>query len=152
MLTTTDQNTIREAVIELPMKKSTRKDSEMQKPATAPWGLSISETDFEKLTAGFEPQDQDDKWRVVVSPLGENGIISVHFSRTGTGIPHYIFFIRPSDVGGSGATIEAITWEQNKGGIYISEEMAKMTVVTISRSLLECDYDVLPLYNTDDIL
>jgi hypothetical protein len=32
----------------------------MLEPATAPWGLSISDADLEKLKAGFEPQDQDD--------------------------------------------------------------------------------------------
>lgn len=138
--------------MELPMKRNTRKDPEMQKPATAPWSLSISNSDFQKLTAGFKPRDMDDRWRVVVSPADENGTISVHFSRSWTGIPHYILFIKPSDGDGGGAIIDAITWEQNKGGIYISEEMAKMTVVTISRSFLECDYDLLPEYDTDKLL
>lgn len=94
----------------------------------------------------------DDRWRVVVSPLGEDGTISVHVSRSWTGIPHYILFIRPNNGVSSCATIEAITWEQDKGGIYISEEMAKMTVVTISRSFLECDYEVLPVYNPEELL
>jgi len=33
----------------------------MQEPATAPWGLRISDADLAKLKAGFIPQDQDDK-------------------------------------------------------------------------------------------
>ncbi|OJJ07576.1 hypothetical protein ASPVEDRAFT_155399 [Aspergillus versicolor CBS 583.65] len=138
--------------MELPLKRNTRKDPEMQKPATAPWGLSISNSDFQKLTAGYKPRGMDDRWRVAVSPPDQNGTISVHFARSWTGIPHYVLFIKPIDGDSSDAIIDAITWEQNKGGIYISEEMAKMTVVTISRSFLECDYDLLPEYDTDKLL
>ncbi|KAI1139291.1 hypothetical protein F5Y05DRAFT_381409 [Hypoxylon sp. FL0543] len=44
----------------------------MQEPATAPWGLSISDTDSEKLKVGFEPQDQGDKWCVLAMNQSEN--------------------------------------------------------------------------------
>ena len=46
--------------------------------------------------------------------------------------------------GGGGVVIEAITWEQNKGGIRLSEEQAKKEVLLITRSMLQCDYDALP--------
>jgi hypothetical protein len=39
----------------------------MNEPATAAWGLRISDTDAEKLKAGLEPQDMDDKWHIYVS-------------------------------------------------------------------------------------
>ena len=48
----------------------------MQEPATAQWGLSISDADFKKLSAGLEPQDQDDKWRILASDPSQNGIMS----------------------------------------------------------------------------
>ncbi|KAH8693585.1 hypothetical protein BGW36DRAFT_463264 [Talaromyces proteolyticus] len=94
----------------------------MQEPATAPWGLSISDTDFKKLKAGFEPQDMDDKWRV---------------------LEVYVLVVKPSD-GGSSSSIETITWEQSKGGLRISEEQAKKEAVSLTRGLLRCDFDALP--------
>ncbi|OTA63980.1 hypothetical protein K449DRAFT_380915 [Hypoxylon sp. EC38] len=131
----------------------------MQEPATAPWGLSISDADFEKLKAGFEPQDQDDKWRVSVTDQSESGNISIHLARSGTDKELYVLFVKPSDSGDSGGSsssnsgvkIEAITWEQNKGGIRISEEQAKKEVVIITRGLLECDFDALPEYDASDL-
>lgn len=119
----------------------------MQEPATAPWGLSIlNDADFEKLKAGFEPHDQDDKWRVSVTNQNQSGAISIHLARSGTGKELYVLVMNPSD--GDSVKIElAITWEQNKGGIRISEEQAKKEVVIITRRLLECDfpeYDISP--------
>lgn len=125
----------------------------MQEPATAPWGLSISDADFEKLKAGFEPQDQDDKWRVSVTDQSQSGNISIHLARSGTGKELYVLVVELRDGGSSssGVKIEAITWEQNKGGIRISEEQAKKEVVIITRRLLECDFDALPEYDVSDL-
>jgi hypothetical protein len=127
----------------------------MQEPATAPWRLRISDTDLEKLKAGFEPQDQDDKWRVSATERSQSGTISIHLVRVGTGREHYVLVVKPSNGGSSGSSsgvkIEAITWDQNKGGIHISEEQAKKEVVMITRSLLECDFDALPDYDSSDM-
>ena len=125
----------------------------MQEPATAPWGLPINYADLKKLSAGLEPQDQDDKWRISVSDQHQNGIISIHVIRVGTRREIYVLFVNPNNGGSSsssGAIIEAITWEQNKGGIRLSEEQAKKEVVMITRSTLECDYDALPEYNFEE--
>lgn len=118
----------------------------MLEPATAPWGLSISDADFKKLSAGLEPQDQDDKWRITVSDQNQNGNISINMARTVANREIYILFVNPNN-GGSGAIIEAVTWEQNKGGIHLTEEQAKKEVVMITRSILQCDYDALPEYD-----
>ena len=125
----------------------------MQEPATAPWGLIISDADFEKLKAGFEPQDHDDKWRVSATDQNQSGTISIHLARSGTGKELYVLVVKPSDNGssGSGVKIESITWEQNKGGIRISEEQAKKEVVIIARRLLECEFDALPEYDVSDL-
>ncbi|OGM43937.1 hypothetical protein ABOM_005930 [Aspergillus bombycis] len=94
----------------------------MREPATAPWGLSISEANFKKLKAG------------------------------GTGKEIYMLVVKPSDGdSNTGVKIEAITWEQNKGGIRISEEQAKKEVVIITRRLLECDFDAPPEYDVSDL-
>ena len=135
------------------LTQSTDRVHAMQEPATAPWGLSISDADLEKLKAGFEPQDQDDKWRVSATDQSQSGTISIHLARSGTGKELYVLVVKPSDGGssGSGVKIEAITWEQNKGGIRISEEQAKKEVVIITRRLLECEFDALPEYDVSDL-
>ncbi|TVY12605.1 hypothetical protein LARI1_G009412, partial [Lachnellula arida] len=121
----------------------------MQEPATAPWGLSISAADLKKLKAGFEPQDQDDKWRVSATDHSQSSTISIHVSRSGTGRDFYVLVVKPSD--GGSVEIEAITWETNKGGIRISEEQAKKEVVIITRGILECGFDALPEYDVSDM-
>lgn len=131
----------------------------MQEPATAPWGLRISNSDFTKLRAGFEPQDQDDKWRISVFDQGRsqsqspNGNISIHVTRVVGNREIYVLFVNPNngDSSSSSVMIEAITWEQNKGGIRLSEEQAKKEVVMITRSMLQCDYDALPEYDPEDM-
>ena len=126
----------------------------MQEPATAPWGLSISYTDLDKLKAGFEPQDQDDKWSVTVADQSQKGTSSIHLTRSWTGTELYVLFVKPNDAGsssGSGGKVEAITWEQNKGGIRISEEQAKKEVVYMTRSLLDCGFEALPEYDFEEV-
>ena len=120
----------------------------MQEPATAPWGLSINDADLKKLKAGFEPQDMDDKWRVTASDQSQRGTTSVHLARCGADKDLYVLAVKPS---GSGGEVEAITWEQNKGGVRISEEQAKKEVVIITRSILDCGFDALPEYDDSDI-
>ncbi|KAJ5752194.1 hypothetical protein N7520_009111 [Penicillium odoratum] len=124
----------------------------MQEPATALWGLVISDADFAKLKAGFEPQDQDDKWRVSVKDQSQDDNISIHISRTATNREFYVLFVKPNDGGSSsGAEIESITWEQDKGGIRISEEQAKKEVVIVTRCILECDLNSLPDYDVAEM-
>jgi hypothetical protein len=117
----------------------------MVDPATALWGLNISDADFEKLKAGFKPADMDDKWVISVTD-SKRGNISITISRSWTGKKHYILDVKPSN-GDSCVKIEAITWEQNKGGIYISEEQGKKEAVILCRSCLDCDFDKLPHYD-----
>ncbi len=125
----------------------------MQEPATAQWDLSISDADLEKLKAGFEPQMMEDRWRVSTTDQSESDTTSIHFVRSWTGIELYVLHVKPSDGGsiGSGAKVKAITWEQNKGGIRISEEQGKKEVVILSRGFLECTFDALPEYNVSDL-
>jgi len=125
----------------------------MKEPATAPWGLPISNADLEKLKAGFQPQDQDEKWPASATYQP----ISIHVTRSATGIELYVLHIivKPSDNNSSNSDnkikIAAITWEQNKGGIHISEEQGKKEVVIITRGILGCDFDALPEYDVSDL-
>lgn len=49
-----------------------------------------------------------------------------------------IFAVKPSD-GASSVKIEATTWEQNIGGIHVSEEQGKKEAVLLCRYILRCD-------------
>ena len=82
----------------------------MPEPATASWDVNISEVDFVKLKAEFEPQDQNDKWRVWHTEERHNGNVLIHYARAGTGNGLYIHDVKPND-GDSGtcANIKAIS-------------------------------------------
>lgn len=81
------------------------------------------------------------------------GTISIHFTRSWTGIKHCIIEIKRSNdsSGGSNIKIEAIIWEPNRSGMRISEDFAKIEVVRICRSLLSCDFGALPKYECQSI-
>lgn len=70
----------------------------MLEPATAPWGLSISGADLEKLKAGLEPQDQDDKWRVSATDPSQCGTTSIHLARSVTGKELYVLVVKQATV------------------------------------------------------
>ncbi|PQE30875.1 atp-dependent dna helicase protein [Rutstroemia sp. NJR-2017a WRK4] len=115
----------------------------MNNPATVSWDLSISDIDFEKLKAGFEALDMNQRWEIITKDPDENGIISIHISRSWTEEDQYILAVKPSD--GGSAKIISITWEQNKGEIRVGEERAKKEAVMLCRMVLRCDFDTLPL-------
>lgn len=119
----------------------------MKEPATASWGLSVSNADLEKLKAGFQPKDQDDKWHYYVSTT--ESLISVHVARSAFNIEFYVLdvIVKPDDEDGSGgrAEIASITWETSRG--CLSEEEAKNSVVGITRSVLGCDFEAIPEYD-----
>lgn len=144
----------------------------MEGAATASWGVRISDADFEKLKAGFQPRDMDDKWRVIATddadPEGGSLItstttststsitgstMSVHFSRSWTGMVLYVLAVKPprDRDGGASATIDAITWARDRSGqsqmIHTQEEKAKQQVALLCRGLLGCELDALPQYD-----
>ena len=124
----------------------------MEEPETASWGLSISDEDFAKLKYGLWPRDMDDKWHVFVTDQSESSNISIHFARSWTGKVFYILLVNPGDgVSTCGVKIEALTWEQTKGRIRISEEQAKKEAIIMSRCILGCGFDALPQYDFSDM-
>lgn len=118
----------------------------MKDPATASWGLSISDADFEKLKAGFRPRDMDDRWVFSVADLDQSGNICIRVARSWTGMEVYVLIVTPRD-GGSSPKIQGITWEHDKNGIHIADEQAKVEVVILCRVILGCDFDTLPHYD-----
>jgi hypothetical protein len=126
---------------------STMDEHEMVDPETAPWNLSISDADFEKLKAGFASQSMDDKWTVTVADPDDRGIISITVTRAGTGRKHYTLHIKLRDRA-SGVKVESFTWEQNQGGVYISEDQGKINAVILLRGILDCEFGKLPDYDS----
>lgn len=125
---------------------------------SASWDLVISEADWTKLQAGLWPRDMDDRWIYEVDEPDVSGVITIHIKRSWTGIELYAMHIKPktgqsdsSEASGDNdpTTIIAITWEQNKNGILITEEQAKIEVTILTRNLLDCDFDQLPFYDND---
>jgi len=121
----------------------------MEDPATALWGLRISDADFEKLSAGFEPQDMDDRWKFAGTDLDENGKISVHMIRSCT-VEYYVLVLKPSDSNNS-AKIEAFTWERNRNECYTDEERAKKQIVVLCRNILGCNLDEFPDFDASSL-
>lgn len=124
----------------------------MEDPATAPWGLHISNADLQKLQAGFEPQDHDNKWRVSVSDQGQSSEISVHIARSAFREELFVLTVKLSDVDGENgsAQVEAITWQQDQGGVRISEEIAKKQVTLLVRRVLGGHFEKLPEYSFEE--
>ncbi|KAJ5003413.1 hypothetical protein K4K48_011902 [Colletotrichum sp. SAR 10_66] len=126
----------------------------MPVPASASWGLTISHADFEKLKAGLEPLDQDDKWRYKATNDGEDGDVVIHIIRVGMEHELYSIVIKVDTYGdgdqNNTITIETIHWSQDQGGNPISEVLAKKQVVILSRCNLECDFEAAPDYDSED--
>lgn len=119
----------------------------MKEPATAPWGLRISNADLTKLKAGRESHNQDDKWRIWVSDSSESGNVSITVTRVGLSKDMYILHAKPGDGEDGGHIIERFTWEQSVGQVRTAEEQAKKQVVVLIRNLLGCDIEALPEYD-----
>jgi hypothetical protein len=118
----------------------------MKKPLTAPLDLAVSDSDVEKLKAGFRPQNQDDKWAWLIED--ENGNITIHIIRHLVQEEVYILHIAPksSNDNGASAKIHSITWEGDMNGMQNDVEQAKKKFVILARIILKCDFETLPHY------
>jgi hypothetical protein len=116
----------------------------MKKPLTAPLDLAVSDSDVEKLKAGFRPRNMDDKYAWLIED--ENGNISIHVIRHFVKEEVYILHITPksSNDNGASAKIHSITWEGDLNGIHNDLEQAKKNVVMLARVILKCDFETLP--------
>lgn len=116
----------------------------MKKTLTAPWDLAISDSDMEKLKAGFRPRNFDDKYGWLIED--ENGNISIHVIRHFVQEEEYILHIAPKSSNGNSASakIHSITWNGDLVGIKDDEELAKERVAVLARAILGCDFENAP--------
>jgi hypothetical protein len=116
----------------------------MKKPLTAHWDLAVSDSDVEKLKAGFRPRNLDDKYAWLIHD--ENGNISIHIIRYFVQEEVYILHIAPksSNDNSASAKIHSITWEGDMIGTQDDLEQAKMRVVILARLILKCDFENAP--------
>ncbi|KAH4971349.1 hypothetical protein HBI18_013160 [Parastagonospora nodorum] len=116
----------------------------MEKTFTAPWDLPVSDSDLEKLKAGFRPRNFDDKYGWLIED--DNGNISIHVIRHFVHVEEYILHITPKPSNGNGASakIHSITWNGDLVSIKDDVEKAKETVVVLARAILKCDFENAP--------
>ncbi|KAJ8111895.1 hypothetical protein OPT61_g5609 [Boeremia exigua] len=115
----------------------------MKKPRTAHLDLAVSDSDLEKLKAGFRPRNMDDKYAWLIEE--ETGNISIHVIRYFVKEEVYILHIAPksSNDNGASAKIHSITWEGDLNGTQVDVEQAKKHVVILARVILKCDLEML---------
>lgn len=116
----------------------------MKKPLTAPWDLAISDSDVEKLKAGFRPRNFDDKYAWLIED--DNGNISIHVIRHFVKEEEYILHIAPksSNDNTASAKIHSITWDGELIDIQDDVEKAKKRVVILARVIPNCDFENAP--------
>jgi hypothetical protein len=116
----------------------------MKKPLTAPLDLAVSDSDLEKLKAGFRPRSFDDKYAWLIED--ENGNISIHIIRYFVQEEVFILHLAPklSNDNSAGAKIHSITWEGDLADIKDDLEQAKKRVVILARVILKCDFENAP--------
>jgi hypothetical protein len=116
----------------------------MAKPLTAPWDLAISDSDVEKLKAGFTSRNFDDKYSWQIED--ENGNLSIHVIRHFVREPSFILHIAPksSTDNGASAKIYSITWDGELAGIKDDVEKAKERVTILARVIPKCHFENAP--------
>jgi hypothetical protein len=116
----------------------------MKKPLTAPWDLAISDSDVEKLKAGFSPRNQDDKYTWQIEE--ENGNLSIHVIRSFSNEPGWVLHIasKSSTDNSASAKIHSITWDGELAGIKDDVEKAKERVTILARVIPKCDFENAP--------
>lgn len=118
----------------------------MKKPLTGPLDLAVSESDLEKLKAGFRSRNQDDKWDWLIED--ENGNTSIHIVRHFVHEEVYILRIAPKSRNehDASAKIHSVTWDGDVPGMQKDAEHVMKYLVLLARSILGCDFETLPHY------
>lgn len=103
--------------------------------------LEMEEAEEEERTVKAPPA------RVVTEEdMAHGGYIFIRRTWTNTELYRLTLTVQPGE-GGINRKIEAITWEKRQGNL-MSEEQAKIEVVLLCRSQLECDLAAAPVYDT----
>lgn len=109
----------------------------MDHPLTAPWGMRISNPDFDRLKSGFKPESMDHKWECSASAPDAKGSVMVCLSRSWTGRQQIVMVVdRCSD--GDGAEIVQITWDQGSSEARLTEMDGKAMATSLCKSLMGC--------------
>ena len=110
----------------------------MEHPATAHWGLRISNTDLRKLQRGFQPQDMEDRWECSADTPDKQGNIVVHWKRSWTGSKEIELQVkRLGD--GDGAEIAEITWNKGTGATELDEAAGKKLATQLCLGFLKTE-------------
>ncbi|KAF4452086.1 hypothetical protein F53441_5018 [Fusarium austroafricanum] len=105
-------------------------------PDTASWNLPLSNTDYNKLIKGFEPQAMEDKWLCRADDPDTQGIVVVHMYRSWSG-EEQISLAVAGDLNENitnGANIVEISWDKSR----LTEREAKDLAFNICKWILGC--------------
>lgn len=111
----------------------------MTDPATALWGLRITDLDFNRLKRGFQPRDMDDKWVCLADEPDQDPMV-VRWSRSWTGLQHVVLSVK-RDTDGGGAVIKEITWEQGDREEKVTEVEGKALATNLCNIHLGCKWE-----------
>lgn len=103
----------------------------MADPVTSPWEINISETDRNKLSKGFLPEDMDDKWVLYADAPDTDGKFVLHMCRSWTGDEQVALTVKQSK-------ITQIQWIKKQGE---EEEDAKLLAKNLCKRFLNCDLE-----------
>lgn len=102
----------------------------IQKPASAPWHVTLSPPDLDKIMHGFVPQQMEDKWFCFADGPDADGNVLFRLCRSWTGAEIYTLHLR-------GTEVTRITWEDREG-----EAEAKQMATQLCRGLMGCKFAV----------
>lgn len=109
-------------------------------PATAPWGVRITEADFDKLKKGFRPQMMEDRWECRADDLpDQRGNTTVRFYRSWQRSEQVALQVKSYN---DGAMVGEITWNQGYTEDPFTEEDAKELVTNLCQNLLGCEWTI----------
>lgn len=119
--------------------------SMLQHYKTAPWLLCISSADLTRLTAGFQPQQMEDRWLCCAEDTAEPGVQVVRFHKSWTGQEHFSVRVRMVEKSGGkhSGEITEIAWDEGKGAETITEDDAKDIVIGLCKSVLGCSINTI---------
>lgn len=102
----------------------------------------MSSADVNKLLAGFQPRQMEDRWCCCAETTGQQSIWMVRFYRSWTGDEQLAIRVKTGMDDGDGkhgGEITAITWDEGEASNPVAEDDAKELVRDLCEGLLQLD-------------
>ncbi|CAI6329292.1 unnamed protein product [Periconia digitata] len=114
----------------------------LQKPISASWERTITRNDYNKMLKGFQPSDMDHKWGMQADAPDAQGNINLHAYRSWMSEIMFSITVEVADLNSTEdkdwAKVVKISWNEQPGGMKVSEAEAKEDMTDLCRNLLSC--------------